>query len=301
MATTRPTHASGVTPQSFAYLQKLLLRRTGTLLEAGKEYVVETRLHGLAAGEGFGSVAALLEGLQTEEESGPLHGKVTEAMLNGETSFFRDLYPFDALRDTLLPELIAKRETGRTLNIWSAATASGQEAYSLAMMLTESFPQLAGWRIRLIASDVSESMLSRARAGVYSQIEVNRGLPARLMLKHFDRDAAEWRLQPGVRQMVEFQKINLAAPWPSLPPMDIVLMRNVLLYFSAETRKAILAQVMKTLRPDGYLFLGGGETTMITERSFEAVRVGKAMCYRVVRSETARPKSVGENPGGHES
>lgn len=281
MTVIRPTHASGVTPQSFAYLQKLLLRRTGTLLEAGKEYVVETRLHGLASGEGFGSVAALLEGLQTEEESGPLHGKVAEAMLNGETSWFRDLYPFEALRETLLPELIAKREATRTLNLWSAATASGQEAYSLAMIFAENFPELAGWHVRLIASDVSESMLTRARAGVYSQIEVNRGLPARLMLKYFDRGGAEWCLQAGVRQMVEFQAINLAAPWPALPAMDIVLLRNVLLYFSQETRKEILARVMKTLRPDGYLFLGGGETTLLSDKSFEAVRVGKAMCYRV--------------------
>lgn len=281
MALTRPSHAGGVTPQSFAYLQKLLLRRTGTLLEAGKEYVVETRLHGLALGEGFGSVGALLEGVQTEEESGALHGKVAEAMLNGETSFFRDLYPFDALRDTLLPEIIAKRETSRLLNIWSAATASGQEAYSLAMLLLESFPQLAGWRIRLLASDVSEAMLARARAGVFSQIEVNRGLPARLMLKYFERTGAEWSIHPRVRQMVEFQQINLAATWPQVPPMDVILMRNVLLYFSLETRKAILARVCKILRPDGYLFLGGGETTLITDRSFESVRAGKAMCYRV--------------------
>lgn len=281
MTVIRPSHAGGVTPQSFAYLQKLLLRRTGTLLEAGKEYVVETRLHGLASSEGFGTVAALLEGLQTEEESGSLHGKVAEAMLNGETSFFRDLYPFEALRESLLPELIAKREATRTLNIWSAATASGQEAYSMAMLLLDSFPQLAGWKVRLIATDVSEAMLARARVGVFSQIEVNRGLPARLMLKYFDRDGSEWRLKPGVRQMVEFQQLNLAGAWPVLPAMDVIFMRNVLLYFSLEARKVILARVGRTLRPDGYLFLGGGETTLITDRSFEPVRVGKAVCYRV--------------------
>lgn len=282
MTVIRPRQTIGaVTPQTFAYLQKLLLRRTGTLLEAGKEYVVETRLHGLASGEGFGSVAALLEGLQTEEESGPLHGKVAEAMLNGETSFFRDLYPFETLRDTLLPEIIAKRETSRHLNIWSAATASGQEAYSLAMMLLESFPQLASWRVKLIASDVSVAMLSRARSGVFSQIEVNRGLPARLMLKYFDRAGTEWIIQSRVRQMVEFQQLNLAVPWPGLPPMDIILMRNVLLYFSLETRKTILTQVGRVLRPDGYLFLGGGETTLITDKSFESIRAGKAVCYRV--------------------
>jgi chemotaxis protein methyltransferase CheR len=281
MAIIRPTPAGGsVTPHSFSYLQGLLLRRTGTLLEAGKEYVVEARLHGLALAEGFRSVSALLEGVQTEEESGPLHSKVAEAMLNGETSFFRDLYPFEALRDVLLPEIIAKREATRLLHIWCAATASGQEAYSIAMLLLEHFPQLAGWKIRLIASDVSQTMLARARAGVFNQIEVNRGLPARLMLKYFECEGSEWKIHPHVRQIVEFQNINLAAPWPSLPPMDFIFMRNVLLYFSLETRKSILTNVVRTLRPDGYFFLGGGETTLITDRSFESVRTGKAVCYR---------------------
>ncbi|HKW50534.1 MAG TPA: protein-glutamate O-methyltransferase CheR [Candidatus Eisenbacteria bacterium] len=282
MAITRPSPAGGgVTPQSFAYLQGLLLRRTGTVLEAGKEYVVEARLHGLALAEGFRSVPALLEGLQTEEASGTLHSKVAEAMLNGETSFFRDLYPFEALRDVLLPEIIAKREATRLLHIWCAAAASGQEAYSIAMLLLEHFPQLAGWRIRLIASDVSETMLGRARAGVFNQIEVNRGLPARLMLKYFEGSGAEWKIHPRLRQMVEFQHINLAAPWPSLPQMDFIFMRNVLLYFNAETRKSILANVGRTLRSDGYFFLGGGETTLITDRSFEPVRTGKTVCYRI--------------------
>src|SRR5439155_20369737 len=171
-ALTRPSPpGGGVPPQGCAYVQGLLLRRPGTVLEAGKEYVVEARLHGLALGEGFRSVSALLEGLQTEEASGSLHGKVTEAMLNGETSFFRDLYPFEALRDVLLPEIIAKREATRLLHIWCAAAASGQEAYSVAMLLLEHFPQLAGWRIRLIASDVSKTMLARAQAGVFNQIE----------------------------------------------------------------------------------------------------------------------------------
>jgi len=282
MTLIRPSAAGGgVTRQSFAYLQGLLLRRTGTVLEAGKEYVVEARLHGLALAEGFRSVSALLEGLQTEEESGALHSKVAEAMLNGETSFFRDLYPFEAMREVLVPEIIAKREATRLLHIWCAAAASGQEAYSIAMLLLEHFPQLAGWRVRLIASDVSETMLARARAGVFNQIEVNRGLPARLMLKYFECVGAEWRLHPHVRQMVEFQHINLAAPWPSLPQMDFIFMRNVLLYFNLETRKSILANVGRTLRPDGYFFMGGGETTLITDRSFESVRTGKAVCYRI--------------------
>ncbi len=231
MTAIRPSAAGGgVTRQGFAYLQGLLLRRTGTVLEAGKEYVVAARLHGLALAEGFQSVSALLEGVQTEEESGALHGKVVEAMLNGETSFFRDLYPFEAMREVLLPEIIAKREATRLL---------------------------------------------------HNQIEVNRGLPARLMLKYFECVGAEWRIHPHLRQMVEFQHINLAAPWPSLPQMDFIFMRNVLLYFNLETRKTILTNVSRTLRHEGYFFLGGGETTLITDRSFESVRAGKAVCYRI--------------------
>ncbi len=277
----RPAQGSAVTAQGFAYVQQLLQRRTGTLLEPGKEYVVETRLHGLAQSEGLPSVSALLEALQTEEESGALHRKVAEAMLNGETSFFRDLYPFEALRDGLLPELLSRRADSRSLNLWCAATASGQEAYSVAMLLLEHFPQLAGWNVRLIASDLSESMLARAEAGVFSQIEVNRGLPARFLLKYFERVGTEWRIHPQLRRMLEIQRINLAAPWPSLPAMDVILLRNVLLYLRLDTRREILANAGRLLRSDGYLFLGGGETTLITDRAYESVRVGKALCYRL--------------------
>jgi chemotaxis protein methyltransferase CheR len=264
----------------FAHLQKLLLRSTGTVLEPGKEYLVEARLFALAMGEGFGSVGGFLEGLQMEEDWGALHQKTAEAMLNYETSFFRDLHPFDAMRDVLLPELLAKRESSRTLNVWCSAVSSGQEVYSIAMLLLEHFPRLAGWNVRLLASDVSESVLKRAKSGLFSQIEVNRGLPARLLVKHFERVGTQWRIGERVRRMVEFQTINLAAPWPSLEPMDFVFLRNVLLYFGTDTRAEVLRKVRRSLRPDGYLFLGGGETVPTLDRSFESVRVAKAMCYR---------------------
>ena len=280
-----------VTPMSFAYLQGVVLRRTGTILEHGKEYLVEARLFALAQSEGFASVEALLEGLQTEEESGDLHRRVTEAMLNYETSFFRDHYPFEALRQTFVPDVIARRESTRHLDIWCAGIASGQEVYSLAMMLREHFPELAGWSVKLLASDISESMLERARTGEYSQVEVNRGLPARFLVKYFQRAGNRWRLNADLRRMVELQRFNLAAPWPSVPRADIVLLRNVLLYFHPEVRRTILAQVAGVLREDGYLFLGGGETTLITDRTYEPVRVGKALCYRL-RPNGATPGST---------
>ena len=300
MATLRTASPARVTPQSFGYLQGVVLRRTGTILEHGKEYLVEARLYALAQNEGFASVEALLEGLQTEDESGDLHRRVTEAMLNCETSFFRDLYPFDAMRETLLPQILARRESSRRLEIWCAGIASGQEVYSLAMLLREHFPQLAGWHVRLTASDVSESMLERARAGEYSQVEVNRGLPARLMVKYFQRNGTRWRIQEHLRRMVDLQRFNLAAPWPSVPKADFILLRNVLLYFHPEVRRTILAQIAQVLRDDGYLFLGGGETTLITDRTYEPVRVGKALCYRLRRdgplNGSAAPGTTGERP-----
>jgi chemotaxis protein methyltransferase CheR len=284
-----------VTPTSFAYLQGVVLRRTGTILEHGKEYLVEARLFALAQSEGFASVEALLEGLQTEEESGDLHRRVTEAMLNYETSFFRDHYPFEALRQTLLPNVISRRESTRQLDIWCAGIASGQEVYSLAMMLREHFPALAGWKVKLLASDVSESMLERARSGEYSQVEVNRGLPARLLVKYFQRAGNRWRLNADLRRMVELQRFNLAASWPGVAQADLVFLRNVLLYFHPEVRRTILAQVARVLREDGYLFLGGGETTLITDRTYEPVRVGKALCYRLRPNGVTPGSTTGES------
>jgi chemotaxis protein methyltransferase CheR len=273
--------SAAVDPAAYAYLQGLLLDRTGIVLDPGKEYLVEARLHSVAAREGFGSVAALLDAIQTEDEPGPLHRKVTEAMLNGETSFFRDHYPFEALRTTLLPELLRRREDTRSLTLWSAATASGQEAYSLAMLLLDLAPSLRDWNVRILATDVSETMLERARDGIYRQIEVNRGLPATHLVKYFQREGPDWRIRERVRRMVEFSHLNLIEPWPSLPPVDVLLLRNVLLYFSSEARRTILQGVSRQLRADGYLFLGGGETILALGSEFETVRAGRAVCYRM--------------------
>jgi chemotaxis protein methyltransferase CheR len=279
---------------AYAYLQRLMLQRTGIVVEDGKEYLVEARLHGVALAEGLGSVAALLDALQTEEGTDDLHRRVTEAMLNSETSFFRDHYPFEALRTTLLPELIERRAGSRTLHLWCSAVASGQEAYSLAMLLAEAFPQLSGWNVRIFATDISESILERARGGRYRQIEVNRGLPASYLVKYFTREANDWVLAEAPRRLVRFDHVNLAGAWPDLPPMDVILMRNVLLYLSSEVRRTIYRKVSSVLRPDGYLFLGGGETALALERNFEAVHVGKAVCYQTrIANGNAMP-NVGE-------
>jgi len=270
-----------VSAASYTYLQDLLHARTGTVLERGKEYLVEARLFALSRDEGFVSVEGLLEGLQTEPESGDLHRRVVEAMLNGETSFFRDHYPFEVMRQELIPALLRKRAATKTLTIWSAATASGQEAYSLAMLLREHFPETESWSVRILATDVSESMLERGRAGRFRQIEVNRGLPAACLLRYFEREGSEWRIREPIRRMVEFSHMNLAAPWPPLPAIDLLLLRNVLIYFSSDVRRTILQSVRRALRRDAYLFVGGGETSLVLDGSFETVRSGKTVYYRI--------------------
>ena len=274
-----PNHGE-VSAWDFSYIQHLLRRRAGFVLEPGKEYLVETRLAALAQREGFTSVATLLESLHTEEEWGILHGKVVDVMMITETSFFRDIHPFEALRVHIIPELLQKRAQERSLQIWCAACASGQEPYSIAMLLREHFPQLSTWNLRIIASDVSESMVERARLGIFSQIEINRGLPAALLVKYFEKSGQEWRLRDAVRRMVEFRTINLAATLPALPLFDIVLLRNVLIYFDIETRRTALANIARFTRPDGLFFLGGGETMLTLDDSYQPIQYGRAISYR---------------------
>ena len=276
-----------MTTDGFAYLQQLLLEHAGLMLEAEKKYLAEARLGPLAAQEGYESIETLLDAVQAGAGSGQLERKVIEAMTNSETSFFRDLHPFEALRKFVIPEIIARRAAERTLNIWCAATASGQEPYSLAMLLREHFPQLFGWKVTLIASDISEAMLSRARAGAYNQIEINRGLPAPLLVRYFRRIDGEWQISEDLRRAIDFRRVNLTAVWPFMPAMDIVFMRNVLIYFDVPTKKAVLARVRRQLRPDGYLILGGGETTMNLDDSFAPTQFGKAICYRPVQRMAA--------------
>ena len=266
------------------WLRRLLKKRSGVVLDPEKSYLAEMRLATLAHAEGFGSMADLLDSLRTEEEWGLLHRKVVDAMMVTETSFFRDLYTFQALRTAILPQLIERRAADRTLHIWCAACASGQEPYSIAMLIRDHFPQLLNWNLRLIGSDVSETMLTRARAGIYSQIEVNRGLPAPLLVRHFEQRGDDWRVRDPIRRMVEYRDINLSSTLPALPPMDIVLLRNVLIYFDGFTRRAVLESVARCLRPDGTLILGGGEATVNLDRAFEAAAIGRAVTYRLRRA-----------------
>jgi chemotaxis protein methyltransferase CheR len=271
---------SSLSKTDFEYVKNLVLKHTAIVLEAGKEYLVESRLTPLARQEGFASFEELIAQMRAQPSSG-LHWKMVEAMTTNETSFFRDVHPFEALKKAILPELVTKRASERSLHIWCAASSSGQEPYTVAMLLREYFPVLASWTLRFVASDISTEMLARSREGRYSQLEVNRGLPATLLVKYFQKQGTEWQIKEELRRMIEFQQVNLAEAWPSWPPMDIILMRNVMIYFDVATKKAILSKIHRLLRPDGYLFLGGAETTMNLNDAFERIEFDKSGCYRL--------------------
>ena len=265
----------------FDFVRKLVYDASAIVVEPGKEYLVETRLIPLTRQEGFSSITDLVASLRTPAANG-LRARVVEAMTTNETSFFRDLHPFSALRTRVMPELLRQRSNERTLDIWCAACSSGQEPYTVAMLLHEDFAAaLSQWRVRIIASDLSDHILERARKGSYSQLEVNRGLPAPFLVKYLEKDGVHWVIKPEIRRMVEFRKINLAAPWPALPQMDVILIRNVLIYFDAQTKKTIFAKARGLLRAGGYLFLGTAETTINLDDRYERVPIDTATCYRV--------------------
>jgi chemotaxis protein methyltransferase CheR len=269
-----------VTGQDFELICKLLQEHCAIVLEPGKEYLVEARLAPLAQRLKLKSIGELISHLHSQPGNG-VHRQIVEALVTTESLFFRDHLPFEGLRKVAIPDLMARRSGERNLRIWCAASSTGQEPYSVAMLLREHFPQLAGWNVSLLATDISREVLERARAGRYNQIEVNRGLPAALLVKYFDQHGTDWQLKPVIRNMVDFQELNLAQSWPSLPRMDLVLIRNVMIYFGVDTKKTILGKLARLLRPDGYLLLGGAETTFNLDDSYKRVEPIKSGLYQL--------------------
>jgi len=263
---------------NFRYICDLLRREAAIIIEPGKEYLVETRLAVVATRHRIGSVNALVDRMRLGAGSADaLHLQAIDALTTNETLFFRDLKPFDALRDVVIPRFIAENP-GVPLQIWSAACSTGQEAYSLAMLLAEHFPLLPA---RILGTDLSPSVVARARAGLFQQIEVNRGLPAKLLVKYFRQVQGDWQIADSLRQRVEFREMNLVKPWPVLPPAHLVFVRNVMIYFDIPTRRRILQQVKDVLRPGGYLILGGAETTVTVDPSYRPVPVGATTFYQL--------------------
>lgn len=269
-----------LTPDAINYVCSTVRDRSAIELDVSKSYLIESRLAPVAKKNGFDSIDALVNSLRAKREL-RLEAELVEAMTTNETSFFRDIHPFDALRDTIFPELKTRNAASKTLNIWSAACSTGQEIYSIAMHLREYFADLASWNVNLVGTDLSDEVLDRAKAAKFSQVEVNRGLPAKLLVKNFQRSGLNWELKPEVRNMASFKKLNLIERWPPMPIMDVVFLRNVLIYFCPETKKKILASVRRIMAPQAILFLGAAETTMGLDDGFERLQVGKSVFYRL--------------------
>ncbi len=198
------------------------------------------------------------------------------------------MLPFESLRTKVLPALIEARSRERGLNIWSAACSTGQEPYTVAMIIREYFPELGQWTCRIWASDLARKVVERARPGIYSQIEINRGMPAKLLVKYFRRERLKWILNDEIRGMIEFFELNLARRWPSMVPMDLIFLRNALIYFDVETKRNILAQVRRVLRPDGYLLLGNSETTLGVDDGFERLADDRGGWHQLCGQEKAQ-------------
>ena len=267
----------------FDYVSSLVLKRSAIVLEPEKNYLVESRLSPIARQEGYASVAELV----AELRSGPkdvLRSKVVEAMTTNETSFYRDLKPFEAFQKVVVPELLLARAKEKRLQIWCGASSTGQEPYTIGLVLKEHFGTHAHWQFPIIATDLSLNVLERARQGRYTQLEVNRGLPAPQLVKYFTRQGTEWQLKDEVRKLVEFRQLNLIdAAW-GIGAVDVVFLRNVLIYFDVATKKEILRKIRQILRPDGFLFLGGAETTMNLDDHFERIPFERSGCYRLRKS-----------------
>ncbi|WP_456431140.1 CheR family methyltransferase [Thermosulfuriphilus sp.] len=269
-------------PEVFDFFARLVQNESGIALTKDKVYLLENRLGELARTLGLANVEALYREAKSRM-SPKLRDQIVDAMTTNETYFFRDQAPFDALRQHIIPELIEERKAKKVLRFWSAACSTGQEPYSIAMLLLEHFPQVvANWRIEILATDISSQALEKAQSGRYSQVEVNRGLPVTLLVKYFKQRGALWEIDEKVRRMVTFRKLNLKERFPPIGPFDVVLCRYVLIYFAPETKREILAKLEKVIAPKGYLFLGATETPMGLSKRFVKKTFGRATCYQLV-------------------
>jgi chemotaxis protein methyltransferase CheR len=270
----------------FAYLCRLMHDRAAIVLEPGKEYLALSRLDPVARDAGVPSVAALVDVLRSADAASPLHDQVVDALTTNETTFFRDNNPFVSLRTHVLPGLIERRRASRTLAIWSAGCSTGQEPYSVAMAIREDFPELLTWQLTILGTDISASVLARAQRGRYGQLEVNRGLPAHLLVRHFTRVGIQWEIEEPIRRMVRFERHNLVRSWPAtFPPFDLVLMRNVMIYLDPEAKREVLAKMHRQVAPRGFLLLGTSETTHNLSDAFERELDGRTVWYRPKRTD----------------
>jgi chemotaxis protein methyltransferase CheR len=253
-------------PSDYEFLRKLLKERSGLDLSSDKQYLVESRLIPLARRGGLPGIAELVAKLKGGADA--LTSEVVEAMTTNETFFFRDRIPFDHLRETILPALVQARASRRSLRIWCAASSTGQEPYSVAMCVKE-FAALAGWRVEILATDLSQEVLEKSKAGIYSQFEVQRGLPIQLLVKYFMQTGELWQLNADIRAMVQHRQLNLLQDFSQLGTFDVIFCRNVLIYFDQDTKVGVFDRLSRMLEPDGVLLLGAAESVVGISDAFK--------------------------------
>jgi chemotaxis protein methyltransferase CheR len=249
-----------VTPPDYEYLRKLLKDQSGLDLSADKQYLIESRLVPLSRKAGLAGIPELVQKMKAGSAS--LVAQVVEAMTTNETFFFRDKIPFDYFRQSIMPEILKARAARKSVRIWCAAGSTGQEPYSLAMCLKEMESQLAGWRVEIIATDLSQEVLEKSKTGLYSQFEVQRGLPIQLLVKYFKQNGEFWQINPDIRAMVQHRQLNLLHDFSQLGTFDVIFCRNVLIYFDQDTKINIFSRLCKIMEPDGFLVLGAAETVV---------------------------------------
>ena len=274
-----------MTPSDYEFLRKLLKERSGIDLSADKQYLVESRLIPLARKCGLPGIAELLQKIRSGSDA--LTSEVVDAMTTNETFFFRDKIPFDNLREVILPALAKARASRRSLRIWSAASSTGQEPYSIAMCVKE-FAALAGWRVEILATDLSPTVLEKSRAGIFSQFEVQRGLPIQMLVKYFTQVGEFWQLNADIRAMVQHRQFNLLQDFSPLGKFDVIFCRNVLIYFDQDTKAGIFERLAKTLEADGALALGAAESVVGISDAFKPDPERRGL-YRPNAARAARP------------
>jgi chemotaxis protein methyltransferase CheR len=270
------TLTTAILPENYRFLQAHVYSQVGIVLESNKSYLFESRLAPIVQQFGLGSINALCE-LLLAKRNPEISLQVVEAMTTNETYFFRDPAQYETIRTVLLPRLKEERQVSRKLRFWSAASSTGQEAYSLAMMLVED--GFKDWDVQILGTDFSSKVVERAQSAVYQQIEVNRGLPISLLVKYFQRSGMEWKLSELVRRMARFQTIDLRNSMRTLGPFDMVFCRNVMIYFDNETKRNIMKQLHSTLFRGGWLLLGGAESAFGLDEWFDRTTIGKATVY----------------------
>jgi chemotaxis protein methyltransferase CheR len=280
-----------VTPLDYEFLRKLLKERSGLDLSSDKQYLVESRLVPLARKAGLPGITELAQKMKAGGAE-PLVAEVVEAMTTNETFFFRDKMPFEHLKDTMLPAILQARSARRSLRIWCAASSTGQEPYSIAMCLKGLSPALAGWKLDIVATDLSQGVLEKSRAGIFSQFEVQRGLPIQLLVQHFTQVGDMWQLNPDIRSMVQHRQLNLLHDFSHLGTFDIIFCRNVLIYFDQDTKTGIFERLAKVIEPDGFLVLGAAESVVGISDAFKPYPDRRGL-YRPNATRTIRPVLAG--------